>query len=233
MNEFTTGQIHPIECAKEAWELIKADYWILFAISIVGAMIGGISMYILIGAMICGIFHAYLRVIDGRGKASIDDLWVGFKFFWPSLLVTVLIVVPMVIWIIILFVTIYLPIITAAIMGNKADGGIILGTFIVGFIIDIIVAVIMVCLHSLLIFCFPLIVDRGISSWDSVKLSARAVMKNIPGIGGLIGLNFLMALVGELAFCVGLYLMIPIITATNVVAYRKVFPRNPNAPQLQ
>ena len=233
MDEFTTGQIHPIECAKEAWELIKADYWILFAISIVGAMIGGISMYILIGAMICGIFNAYLKVIDGRGKANIDDLWVGFKFFGPSLLVTVLIVVPMVIWIIILFVTIYLPIITAAIMGNNADGGTILGTFIVGFVIDIIVAVIMISIHSLLIFCFPLIVDRGISSWDSVKLSARAVMKNIPGIGGLIGLNFLMALVGELAFCVGLYLMIPIITATNVVAYRKVFPRGPSAPKIQ
>lgn len=233
MNEFTTGQIHPIECAKEAWALIKADYWILFAISIVGAMIGGVSMYILIGAMVCGIFHAYLKVIDGQGKASIDDLWVGFKFFWPSLLVTVLIVVPIVVWMIILFVTIYLPIITAAIMGKNADQDTILATFLVGFVIDIIVAVIMVCIHSLLIFCFPLIVDRGMTSWDSVKLSARAVMKNLSGIGGLIGLNFLMALAGELAFCVGIYLVIPIITATNVVAYRKVFPRNLDAPQLQ
>ena len=68
-NEFTTGQIHPIECVKEAWSLIKDDYWLLFAISIVGAMIGGITMYVLIGAMVCGIFGCYLKKIDG-GKVA-------------------------------------------------------------------------------------------------------------------------------------------------------------------
>ena len=229
MDEFTTGQIHPIKCAKEAWRLIKQDYWLFFAISVIGAMIGGISMYVLIGAMVCGIFHAYLKVIDGRGRASIDDLWAGFKFFWPSLLVTILIVAPIVVWMVVLFTTIYLPIITSAIMGSKADESALLGTFLVGFVVDIIVALVMICIHTLLIFCFPLIVDRGISSWDSIKLSARAVRKNIVGIGGLIGLNFVMALAGEAAFCVGIYLMIPIITATNVVAYRKVFPRDLNS----
>ncbi|MFM9904200.1 MAG: hypothetical protein ACKVQJ_06475 [Pyrinomonadaceae bacterium] len=222
--EFTSGQIRPIECVKEAWALIKDDYWMLFAISILGAMIGGLSMYVLIGAMVCGIFYSYLKKIDG-GKVSIDDLWVGFKFFWPSLLVTVAIVVPLVVWMVIMFATIYLPIITAAVMGNKANESAILGTFLVGFVIDIVVAVIMVCIHSLLIFCFPLIVDRGLTSWESMKLSARAVLKNIGGIGGLIALNFVLALAGELAFCVGLYLVIPIITATNIIAYRKVFPK--------
>jgi hypothetical protein len=222
--EFTTGQIRPIECVKEAWALIRADYWMLFAISLLGAMIGGVSMYILIGAMVCGIFGAYLKVIDG-GKATIDDLWNGFTFFWPSLLVTIVIVVPIVLWMVIMFATIYLPIITAAVMGNKADERAILGTFAVGFVIDIIVAIAMIFIHSLLIFCFPLIVDRGLSSWESIKLSARAVLKNLGGIGGLIAVNFGLALAGELAFCVGLYLVIPIITATNLVAYRKVFPK--------
>ena len=27
--EFTTGQIRPIECVKEAWALIKDEYWLL------------------------------------------------------------------------------------------------------------------------------------------------------------------------------------------------------------
>jgi uncharacterized membrane protein len=221
---FTQGQIQPIQCVKEAWALIKADYWILFAISIVGAMIGGISMYILIGPMICGIFLAYLKTLDG-GKPSIDDLWVGFNYFWPSLGVTIAIVLPIVIWVAIMFVTIYLPIITAAVMGDKADQNAILGTFVAGFVVDMIVALVMVFIHSLLIFAFPLIVDRGLSSWDAMKLSARAVLKNLGGIGGLIAVNFGLALAGELAFCVGLYLVIPIITAANLVAYRKVFPR--------
>lgn len=221
--EFTTGQIHPIECVKEAWALIKDEYWMLFAVSVVGAMIGGVSMYVLIGPMICGIFYCYLKKIDG-GRVVFDDLWKGFGYFWQSLFVTILVVVPIVVYIVAVFATIYLPIITSAVMGKKANENAILGTFLVGLVIDIVVAIIMVCVHSLLIFSFPLIVDRGLSSWDSIKLSARAALKNFAGIGGLICVNFLIALVGEMAFCIGIYLAIPIITAANIVAYRKVFP---------
>src|SRR5580765_3300196 len=141
--EFRTGVIKPIECVKEAWELIKDEYWILFAISIVGAMIGGISLYVLIGSMICGIFGCYLKKIDG-GRVTFDDLWKGFKFFWPSLLVTIVIVAPIVFFTVVMFVTIYLPIITAAVMGNDANGGAILGTFVVGLVIDVVIAVIMI-----------------------------------------------------------------------------------------
>src|SRR6266404_4126549 len=194
--EFTTGQIRPIECVKEAWELIKDEYWILFAVSIVGAMIGGISLYVLIGAMVCGIFRCYLNKIDG-GRVKFEDLFEGFKYFWPSLLVTIAIVLPIVIWTLILFLTIYLPIITAVVMGNRATESAILGTFAVGLAIDIVVAILMIAIHSLLIFSFPLIVDRGLSSWDSMKLSARAVMKNLGGIGGMIAVNFCLAFLGE------------------------------------
>jgi len=221
--EFNTGVIKPIECVREAWELIKDEYWMLFAVSLVGALVGGVSMYVLIGAMICGIFYCYLKKIDG-GRVVFDDLWEGFKFFWPSLLVTIAIVVPIVIFAMIMFITIYLPVIAAAMLGNKANENAVLGTFLVGLAIDIVVAVIMICIHSLLIFCFPLIVDRGLSSWDSMKLSARAVLKNIGGIAGLIGVNMLMGLAGWAACGFGIYLAIPIITATNLVAYRKVFP---------
>ena len=227
--EFRTGVIKPVECVKEAWELIKDEYWILFAVSIVGAMIGGITLYVLIGSMVCGICGCYLKKIDG-GRVVFEDLWKGFKFFWPSLLVTAAFVVPIFFFATVMFVTVYLPIITSAMMGDKADESVILGTFVGGFAIDIVIAIAMICIHSLLIFSFPLIVDRGLSSWDAMKLSARAVLKNIGGIGGMIAANFLIALAGGLAFCVGLYLVIPIITAANLVAYRKVFPRRENDP---
>lgn len=220
---FNAGAIKPIECVREAWDLIKDEYWILFGVSIVGALIGAVSFYILIGSMVCGIFGCYLKKIDG-GRVAFDDLWLGFRFFWSSLLVTIAIVVPIVLFTMITFVSIYLPIITAALMGNKVDESAILGTFLFGMAIDFVVAIVMVCIHSLLIFCYPLIVDRGLSSWESMKLSAKAVMKNLGGIGGMIIVNVGLAFIGELAFCVGIYLMIPIITAANIVAYRKVFP---------
>jgi hypothetical protein len=221
--EFQTGVIKPIECVREAWGLIKKDYWLLIGISIVGAMVGALTVYVLIGAMICGIFTCYFKCIDGE-KVVFDDLWAGMKFFRPSLGVTIAIIGPLVAWILTMFVTLYLPLITTAMLGTKADDSTLLATFGVGLAVDVAVAIVMVGFHSLLIFCFPLIVDRGMSSWESMKLSARASLKNMGGIGGMILINMLLAFLGELVFCIGIYLMIPLITAANLVAYRKVFP---------
>src|SRR4051812_10530576 len=93
--EVRSGVVKPVECFKEGWELIKDEYWLLFAVTLVGALIGGMTMYILFGAMICGIFFAYIRKIDG-GRVVFDDLWKGFNWFGPGLVVTLFIVVPMI-----------------------------------------------------------------------------------------------------------------------------------------
>ena len=222
--EFRTGVIKPVECVKEAWEMIKSDYWILFAITILGAMLGGVSLYVLIGAMICGIYRAYFRKMDGFA-VSIDDLWKGFEYLKPSALATVVVVVPAVIWIVVLISTIYVPIIVAAMMKTKINGDALFGIFAGVFGIDLVVAVVMVCFHTLMMFVFPLIVDRQLSSWQAIRISSRAVMKNLSGVTGLFVVNFVIALAGEMVFCVGIYLAIPIIFATNAVAFRKVFPR--------
>ena len=49
---FNASAIKPVECLKEAWNLIKDDYWLLFAISLVGAMVAGVTVYVLLGAMV-------------------------------------------------------------------------------------------------------------------------------------------------------------------------------------
>jgi hypothetical protein len=220
---FNAAAIRPIECVREAWELIKSDYWILFAISIVGAMLAGVTVYVLLGAMVCGIMGCYLKKIDG-GEVKFDDLWLGMKYLVPSIPIVLLLVVPIVIYFIVMFVTLYSPLIALAVMGENADPTIIIATLGVAIAIDVVVAIAMTCVHSLIIFAFPLMVDRGLNAMDSIKLSARAAMKNLGGIGGLIVVQFGLIILGELMLCVGLYLMIPILTATNLVAYRKVFP---------
>ena len=40
--EFKTGVISPIDCVKEGFELIKKDYWLLFAIGLVGGLMVGV-----------------------------------------------------------------------------------------------------------------------------------------------------------------------------------------------
>jgi len=217
--EFRIGVIQPIECVKEGWELIKDEYWILFAISLVGALIGGVTMYILFGAMICGIFYAYLRKIDG-GRVVFDDLWKGFGWWLPGLGVTVLIIGPM----IAVYLIMYVPFIMAIAMGSHLSEGEMFSMLIGAAVVDLIVIVIMICVHTLLMFAFPLIVDRNLGAIKAMTTSARAVFANLGGVIGLLAVNFVIVLVGQLALCVGVYFVIPILIAGNIVAYRKVFP---------
>lgn len=230
--EFRTGVIKPVECVREGWELIKKDYWILFAVALVGGIIGGFSLYILLGAMVCGIFYCYLQSVDGK-TVSFDDLWKGFSYFVPGLVVTLFIVVPM----IFVYAIIYVPFIMAMVMGSNLSESEMMTLLFGAMAVDLVVIVLMVCFHTLLMFSFPLIVDRNLSGFQAMKTSARAVWKNMGGVIGLILVNFVLVFLGYLALCVGVYFVIPVMIAGNVVAYRKVFPapgeRNFNPPSPQ
>jgi len=218
--EFNIGAIKPIDCVREAWESIKSDYWLLFAISIVGALISGATLYVLFGALACGIFYCFLRKVDGE-TIAFDDLWKGFGWFGPGLVVAIAIVVPMVI----IYGVIYGPILAAMIMGQTMSQDDLVTILVSAFAIDLLLIVIMVCFHTLLMFSFPLIVDRGLSGIGAITTSAKAVWKNMSGVAGLIAVNFGLVFVGYAALCFGIYLVIPVLIATNAVAYRKVFPR--------
>jgi len=218
--QYRTGVIKPVECVKEGFELIKSDYWLLFAIWLVGGLIGGISFFIVAGAMTCGTFYCYLRKIDGN-PVKFDDLWKGMQWFLPGLVVMIFIVAPM----IVLYAGLYVPLVLAAVMGTKLSQDEMMGMLVGAFIVDFILLIGMVCLHTLLIFSFPLIVDRNLGAVKAITTSARAVFANMGGVVGLIAVNFVLVLGGYLALCIGIYFVIPVLIAGNVVAYRKVFPR--------
>jgi len=224
--EFRTGVIRPVECLKEGWELIKDQYWLLFGITIVGAMIGGASLYIVLGAMLCGIFDCYIRKIDGK-PVQFDDLFKGFDYFTPSLLLVAIIVLPTIVFMAIM----YLPIVMAIILGANLGEDKLLTFGVSAIIVDVVVAVLMTCFHTLVMFSFPLLVDRKLSAPDAVRTSARAVWGNLSGVAGLYGVGFLLSIAGFLLCFVGVYLTIPIIIAGNVVAYRKIFPSGENRNQ--
>jgi hypothetical protein len=217
--QFNVGVIKPVECLKEAWELIKPQYWLLFAVTIVGMMIGGATMYILLGVMMCGIYLCYLRALDGK-KVEIDELFKNFKFFVPSLLVVIVMVVPM----IIILGVVYFPLIMAGIMGSRLSQSELMAMIFGSLAVEIVISIIMVCIHTLLMFSFPLIVDKNLSGWQAMTLSAKAVWKNLGGVAGIWVLMFLLNLAGMLVFCIGIYFTIPLLLATQLVAYRKVFP---------
>ncbi len=233
MTEIQTGVINPIEIFKEAWTIIKDDFWLLFAISLLGMIIGGVSMYILLGAMMCGIYYCFLKKIDGE-KVNLEDLWKGFGFIVPSLLVTILIVVPM----LLMLGIIYAPVILAIVMGSKLSSDELTGLFLGAVAVDVVVAVVMTCLHTLLIFTFPLIVDKNLGAWESITTSAKGVWRNIGGIAGMIGVMVIISIPLSMITCgLGVYLLLPIMLGGYALAYRKIFPKfnrnfNPPPPDI-
>ena len=220
VDEFHRSAVRPVECLKEGFELIKSDFWLLFAIWLVGGLISSISLLIASGAMTAGTFYCFLKKVDGE-NVSFDDLWKGMKWFFPGLVVMAIIIMPMIaVW-----AVIYIPLVMIAATGTQLSQEEALGMLATAFAVDAVLIVIMVCVHSLLIFAFPLIVDRNLGPVRSMVLSSRAVFGNLGGVAGLLGLNFLLAIAGYMVFCVGIYFVIPLMIAGNVVAYRKIFPQ--------
>jgi len=225
--DFRSGVINPIDCATDAWDIIKPDYWLLFAISLVGMLIGGLTLYILLGAMMCGMFYVFIRKIDGY-PAALDDLWKGMEFVLPGLVVTLIIVVPMVI----VYAIIYVPFIVALAIGPSLGEGELMAMLFTAAAVDLALIILMVCFHTLLLFSFPLIADRRLGAMAAITTSARAVLKNLSGVAGVILINMVLTFLGMLACGFGVYLVLPLMLATNVVAYRKVFPRQ-HGPQFE
>lgn len=226
MTEFRTGVISPVECFTEGWALIRDQYWILFGITILGFVIGGVSMYILMGAMLCGIYYCFLQKIDGK-NVVLEGLWIGFQKWLPGLVLIILIIVPM----IIVYIVIYLPFIAALVMGSKLSAEELTVLFIGAAAIDLVIIVLMTCFHTLLIFSFPLIIDRNLGVRDSITTSAKAVWNNLGGIAGMLGVAMLGSVAAVLLTCgLGAYFLMPIMLAGYAVAYRKIFPalENPN-----
>lgn len=217
--EFKTGVIRPVEVYKEAWEMIKDEFWLIFAVTIVGIVIGSVVPVVLIGPMMCGIYLVLLQKFEGR-SVDFAQLFKGFDYFMPSLILAVIIMVPM----FVLIFSIYIPMFGIMMAGPKMSESEVMAAILGMLAVEIVVAIVMVCIHTLLIFAFPLIVDKKMSAVDSIKTSASAVWQNLSGVVGLFAVGFVVALVGYAMLCIGIYLVLPLIIAANVVAYRKVFP---------
>ena len=182
-------------------------------------LVGGAIPIVLIGPMMCGI---YLVLFAKHAGLPIDfsQLFKGFDYFMPSLLLAVIIMVPT----LFLVFAIYVPMFFVAMAGPRMSESEFIAVLAGSVGIELVVAVIMVCVHTLLLFAFPLIVDKKFSAVESIKVSARAVWANLGGVVGLFAVGFVVCLLGYLALCIGIYFALPLILASNVVAYRRVFP---------
>lgn len=223
--EFNVGVIKPVECMKEGWELIKDQFWLFFAITLVGMLIGGIIPFgIGLGAMFCGIYYTMIQKMDGK-PFEFGDLFKGFNYFLQGLIPMLIIVIPAIVMGIIMYASMFAVIFSSMDNKGRMDESIIWKLYGTIFTEALVLSLVMGCLHAFIMFAFPLIVDKNMGGLDAFKLSAKAVWQNLSGVVGIILVEFALGFIGYLLCGFGLYLVMPIMFAGVLVAYRRVFPK--------
>lgn len=226
---FRRGALRPMQCLSEGYELAKSDYWNLFLITFLGMLVGGIVPVILLGPMMCGISMCFLRARRGR-KPNIELLFKGFDYFMQSLIGTMILVVPMIVISIVMYVLLMVGMIASMPKpgpgGNAAPPGAALGAGMLGlfFAFYAVIFVLSMVMWAVMVFMYPLIVDRKLSGVDAFMTSLKAVLGNLSGMFVFMLLMSLVYFVGALACCIGAYFTMPIIAGAGVVAYEQVFP---------
>jgi len=225
--QFRTGVIKPVECVKEAWALIKDQYWLFLGIILVGVFIGGAVPIVLIGPMMVGIYICLFRRMRGE-PVEFVTLFKGFDHFAQSLIAALLQMIPMVIVMVPAYIIMFALMVTSMPRGGRMDpdqSARFLFTFFgfeLVFVLVIMTVAILVTIFFL--FAFPLIADRNLSGVEAVKLSIKAARANFGGLLGLTLLTVGLGILGVLACYVGAFLVMPISLTSYAVAYRRVFP---------
>ena len=225
--QFRTGVIKPVECVKEAWALIKDQYWLFLGIIFVGVFIGGAIPIVLLGPMMVGIYICLFRRMRGE-PVEFGMLFKGFDYFAQSLIAALLQMIPMVIVMVPMYIIMFVFMITMMPQSGRADPD-DASTFAFAFIASYLVFLLVIMTVAIVVtifflFAFPLIADRNLSGVDAVKLSIKAARANFGGILGLILVNVGLGILGVLCCYVGAFLVAPISLTSYAVAYRRVFP---------
>jgi hypothetical protein len=225
--QFRTGVVKPVECVKEAWALIKDQYWLFLGIIFVGVLISGAVPIVLLGPMMVGIYLCLFRRMRGE-PVEFGNVFKGFDYFAQALIAALLQMIPVIVVVVPMYVIMVILMIAMMPHGGRADpdAGAMFAIAFLGFyaVFILVIMAVAVLVHIFFMFAFPLIADRNLSGIDAVKLSIKAGKANF---GGLLGLSLLtvgMGILGVFACYVGAILVMPISFTAYAVAYRRVFP---------
>lgn len=226
--EFNRGAVKPVECVKQGWGLIKDNYWLFLGITFVGGLIGGLAPFgILLGPMLCGIYLSLLSKLRGE-EVKFEMLFKGFDYFGQSIIPAIVQTIP----VMILWLALYMPLIVMELMPLLNPNDIlnsprpIVSSSMFGYKFAVIgfITLISTAVHVIFMFSYPLIAERNMKGTEAIKLSINAALGNITGLIGLMLLQVFLTFAGLLACYVGMFFVIPIYYAADVIAYRQVFP---------
>ena len=227
---YSRNVVQPVECIKAGWELVKDQYWLFVGMCAVGWLIGAaVPLGILLGPMMSGLYLTYFKRRRGE-PIEFGLLFKGFDFFGPSLIATLLHVVPIIAIVLPAYILFYVMLIVSmAAQGNDQNPAtifVIMGMFGL-FWLFVLLVVIFISIGFT--FAYPLIVDRKLQGFDAVKLSFKAAMPNFWRLLAMALLTSLLSVGGALLCYVGVFLVFPIAYGAVACAYEQVFGlANPN-----
>ena len=221
---FQRNAVQPVECIKEAWALIKDQYWLFVGLAAVAMLIGSaVPMGILLGPMMCGLHLTFFARMRNQ-PFEFGLLFKGFDYFGPSLVATLLHVIPIIIIVVPAYLVFYFAfILSIAVQGNEPNPAAMLGVMAMFAVFWLVMIIIIVFVSIGFTFSYPLIVDRKLQAMDAIKWSFKAAMANFWRILGMTLLTGLLSFAGLLLCYVGVFLVLPIQYAAIAVAYEKVF----------
>ena len=221
---FNRQAVEPVECIKRGWELVKPQYWLFVGMCFIGLLIGGAVPLILQGPMMCGLYLTLLKTRRGE-PVEFGTMFKGFDFFGPSLIATLLHVVPILVIVIPAYFLFYVSMVVsmAAQGGSDPNPAAFFGIMGAFGIFWLVVMVVIIIISIGFMFAYPLIVDRKLQGFDAVKLSFRGALANFWRLLGMSILTSLLSIGGILLCYVGMFLVFPIVYASIAVAYEQVF----------
>lgn len=84
-------------CFNEAFDVYRTNFWLLCAAGLLVTVLSVVSLFILLGPLSAGLSLLCLNALaHPRHQVMFDDLFRGFRFFFPALGLLLLMLVPMV-----------------------------------------------------------------------------------------------------------------------------------------
>ena len=227
--QYQSGAIDAGACVSNAWTLVTGRFWLYIGVGFVTLLLIGCVPFVgslLFGPVIAGFYYIVLR--DMRGDPiDFGMMFKGFEKFVPLMVAGVIQAAPSLVATVIQYTVDIARLIgsgTPDVNFYQARGDVFAGisAVVVGFVV--ILSLLGIVWSVALMFAIPLILEHDLGVVDALLTSAKAALSNVGGLILLIILEILIAILGVIALCIGLFVAIPVMYAANVFAYRMVFP---------
>lgn len=197
-------------------------------ISMVISIFTNIIVITISGTLFVGIYSALARQAD-TNNAEFGDLFSGFQKLVPCLIVAVIMsIIQFAISIVFLIGGVALGVSALGAGLLTKDGQLNPAIFSGGLIMVILVFAVIYLIVNLIVsaltaFIYPLIAERNLSGGEAFLTSIKGGLSNIIGMILLFILLFFMSLGGALLCIVGIFFVVPIMSASLFAAFRSVF----------